>query len=169
MGNQEGEDCLPIPLERLLESKASKDLVESEFKAIRAELGAIKERMVYESYARKEAVDKAEESTKIALQKAESDSQNRFANVNEWRAAMKDREAAYVTRPELKAIEDKVSSHITRAEHEALISEFERKIEKTQSALESKIKDMDERRYVTWGGIIITLIVAGAALLGIKI
>ena len=176
MGNQEGEDCLPIPLERLLESKASKDLVESEFKEIRAELGAIKERMTYESYARKEAVDKAEESTKIALQKADSDNKNRFDNTNEWRASMKDLQSNFITRAELKAIEEKVSSHISRAEHEALIKQFESKIEKAQTdlsnqitILNTKVDRKDDQRYVTWGGILLTLLAAAAALMGVKI
>jgi hypothetical protein len=167
--NQPNRDCIPVPIKQLLDDKASRDLVNAQFKA----LG---ERISYESEARQKAVDKAEESTRVALQKAEFDNQNRFTNVNEWRASMKDLQSNFVQRSELKTIEEKVGSHISRAEHEALIKQFETKIEKAQGDLDNQIATLnakvdrkDDQRYVTWGGIIITLLIAGAALLGIKI
>jgi hypothetical protein len=163
MSNSEGDDdCISTPIRQLLESKASKDLVEAKFVAL-------EQRIAYESETRQRAIDKAEESTKLALQKAETDSTMKFANTNEWRASFKDREAAFVTRTEHKGMEDKIHLCITRADHEALIAQFESKTEKVQLALENQIRAMDERRYITWGGILLTLCVAGFALLGIKI
>ena len=169
MRNTEGDDCIEINIKELLDNKVSKDLFLARFTSL-------EERITYEAEARQKAIDKAETATSIALQKAYEDVQSRFNVQNEWRLAFKDRESAFVTREEFQNIADKQTFCISKADHEALIKQFETKIERTQSELATQIATVaakvdrdNDRRYALWAGIIVAGIISLAALIGIKI
>lgn len=111
------------------------------------------------------AIDKAEDNIRRELDKTARDIQIKFESSNEIRGAMQDQSATFVTRTEVKNIEEKTSQHISRSEHDALILQMDNKIEK----LEAKIIGLNDKQLYLSAGIILTMIGAVLALVGTRI
>jgi tetrahydromethanopterin S-methyltransferase subunit G len=181
-------DCISVNIQGFIDGKVQdlKDIIDARFRAI-------EDKIKFQADSSQMALVKALDSTQLAITEVKTNTNNRFDNTNEWRAAMKDREANYALRSDLKLVDEITKLHVTRSEMENSIGQIanrleliesshisrmdaETKIGETDKKIETSSKDLDKRITAIEGrnmsilvSVIITLLVALLSLAGFKI
>jgi len=128
----EREDCIKVGLKELIDEKA-KDLKDN----FEIRLRAIEDKIKYQADTSQVALNKAFESTQLAISKVEIATANRFESVNEFRGTLKDQVATFATRNELDGIKNALNEKMSQSEYDSRHESLEKEFKNTSSRFEN--------------------------------
>jgi hypothetical protein len=117
-------DCISINIKELIDGKVEdlKDIIDARFKSVEEKIG-------YQAKAAQTALDKAFDSTQLAISKVEIATANRFESVNEFRLTLKDQVSTFATRNEIDSLKEIVNDKMSKPEYDARHLSLETKMD----------------------------------------
>jgi hypothetical protein len=112
-GQPLNQDCVSIKIKELLDGKVAdlKDIIDARFRST-------EDKIAYQAKAAQIALDKAFETTQLAITKVEISTKSGFENTNEWRGTLKDQIATFATRAEIETLKEIVNSKMGKSEYD---------------------------------------------------
>jgi hypothetical protein len=129
------DDSILVNIQGLIESKCQDlraliaDLRQTVDARVDAKFVAVEDKINYQAKSAQVALDKAFESSQLAIQELKGTTASRFESVNEFRLTLKDQVSTFATRKEFDTLRELVVEKMSKTEYDSRHSVLENKID----------------------------------------